>query len=96
MFKAQANHKKYDVLYITENTSVNTLANFIHSRSAIKIKMHGIGFNAEHSLSINFANGKSIDLEPNTVLIRSKENNFGLMDYSTYQLVFDEIEEEQK
>lgn len=92
--KVHARNKKYDALIIRSDTDRNIVGNFINCHKAVSYQMHGIGFTADRTLTLTFSNGK-VDLTPGTVIIKSKQNTFGIMDQNTYNLIFDEIKEDK-
>lgn len=94
--KVQANKKKYDALIITPETSKDTVGNFVGCHNAVSYKLNGIGFTADRTLLLQLDSGCKMPLNPGTVIIKSKEMNFGFMTRSTYNLIFDEIKEEKK
>ena len=50
---------------------------------------------ADRTLLLQLDSGRKVPLNPGTVIIKSKEMDFGFMTQSTYNLIFDEIEEKK-
>ena len=93
--KIQANKKKYDALFITQETSRDTVGNFVGCHNAVSYKLDGIGFMANRTLLLHLDSGHTVLLNPGTVIIKSKEMDLGFMTQNTYNLIFDEIEEKK-
>lgn len=93
--KIQANKKKYDALFIAQETSKDTVGNFVGCHNAVSYKLDGIGFMANRTLLLHLDSGHTVLLNPGTVIIKNKEMDLGFMTQSTYNLIFNEIEEKK-
>ena len=87
MLKAKPYRRKYETLHITRDTTREELGNFIENRDAVGVKINGIGFCANTTLTLNNGNS-SREVPPGIVILKHNNGKISLIGSDLFSALF--------